>query len=191
MNKNRYGYARVSSAGQDLEAQIQALEAEGCTVIYKEKFTGTTKERPQLQGALLALEEGDTLIVTKLDRLARNTKEGIEIVEELFKKGVRVHVLNVGLLENTYMGKFFIQTLLAVAEMERNMIIERTQEGKAIAKQRPDFVEGRPKKFGKKHIQNALTMLDTMSYKEVSEQTGISVSTLTRAKRKTTMEALK
>lgn len=132
------------------------------------------------------------MIVTKLDRLARNTKEGIEIVERLFEKGVRVHVLNVGLLENTTMGKFFIQTLLAVAEMERNMIIERkrTQEGKAILKQRPDFVEGRPKKFGKKHIQNALSMLETMSYKEVSEQTGINVSTLTRAKRKATMEAM-
>ncbi len=191
MNKNRYGYARVSSAGQDLEAQIQALEAEGCTVIYKEKFTGTTKERPQLQKALSALKEGDTFVVTKLDRLARNTKEGIEIAEELFKKGVRVHVLNVGLLENTNMGNFFLQTLLAVAEMERNMIIERTQEGKAIAKQRPDFVEGRPKKFGKKHIQNALAMLDTMSYKEVSEQTGISVSTLTRAKREAAKEAIK
>ncbi|WP_186673908.1 recombinase family protein [Sporosarcina sp. BP05] len=191
MNKNRYGYARVSSAGQDLEVQLQALESEGCTVIYKEKFTGTTKERPQLKEVLDVLQEGDTLIVTKLDRLARNTKEGIEIVEGLFKEGVRVHVLNVGLLENTTMGRFFLTTLLAVAEMERNMIIERTQEGKAIAKQRPDFVEGRPKKFGKKHVQNALTMLDTMSYKEVSEQTGISVSTLTRAKREAAKEEIR
>ncbi|MEK4406672.1 recombinase family protein [Sporosarcina sp. FSL K6-6792] len=190
MNKNRYGYARVSSMGQDLEVQLQALEAEGCTTIYKEKFTGTTKERPQLIEVLSMLQEGDTLIVTKLDRLARNTKEGIEIVEGLFEKGVRVHVLNVGLLENTTMGRFFLTTLLAVAEMERNMIIERTQEGKAIAKQRPDFVEGRPKKFGRKHIEDALLKLDTMSYKEVSESTGISVSTLSRAKRKAQAKAI-
>jgi hypothetical protein len=92
------------------------------------------------------------LVVTKLDRLARNTKEGIEIVETLFNKGVRVHVLNVGLWENTTMGRFFLQTMLAVAEMERNLITERTQERKAIAKQKGDFRDGRPKKFNKKQI---------------------------------------
>ncbi|WP_336865255.1 recombinase family protein [Peribacillus frigoritolerans] len=188
----KYGYARVSTQGQDLNAQLQTLEAEGCSTIYKEKFTGTTTTRPQLAALLPLLNEGDTLTVTKLDRLARNTKEGIEIIEALFERGVRVHVLNVGLLENTTMGRFFLQTLLAVAEMERNMIIERTQEGKAIAKQRPDFVEGRPKKFKKQNIQDALKMLEEgLSYKEVSERKGISVSTLTRAKREAKAKALK
>ena len=183
----KYGYARVSTVSQELEVQFQALENENCDNIYSEKFTGTKAVRPQLQEVLSLLKEGDTLVVTKLDRLARNTVEGIEIVKDLFSKGVRVHVLNVGLLEDTTMGRFFLTTLLAVAEMERNLIVERTQEGKAIAKQRPDFKEGRPKTYGKKQIDHALGLLETHSYKEVEEITGISKSTLIRAKKKATL----
>ena len=180
----KYGYARVSTVSQELEVQLTALENEGCDNIYSEKFTGTKSDRPQLQEVLSILKEGDTLVVTKLDRLARNTVEGIEIVKGLFSKGVRVHVLNVGLLEDTTMGRFFLTTLLAVAEMERNLIVERTQEGKAIAKQRDDFREGRPNKYSKKQIEHALQLLETDSYKEVENKTGISKSTLIRAKRK-------
>ena len=180
----KYGYARVSTLGQDLEVQIEALKAEECGVIYREKFTGTKMDRPVFNELLDKIGEGDTLVVTKLDRLARNVKEGIEIVEMLVVRGVKVHVLNVGLLEDTPMGRFFITTLLAVAEMERNLIIERTQEGKAIAKRNPDFREGRPKKFGKMHIENALSLLEKHSYKQVSQKTGISKSTLIRAKKK-------
>lgn len=179
----RYGYARVSTMAQELDVQIQSLEAEGCEVIYSEKFTGTSTDRPKLNELLTTIQSGDTLVVTKLDRLARNTKEGIGIIESLFDKGIKVNVLNVGLLENTNYGRFFLTTLLAVAEMERNMIIERTQEGKAIAKQREDFVEGRPKKFNKKQIAHALELLNDHSYKQVEAMTGISISTLTRAKR--------
>lgn len=180
----KYGYARVSTIGQDLQVQLNALKDEGCEKIYSEKFTGTKADRPQFQALLQTLEAGDTLVVTKLDRLARNTREGIEVIEGLFDKGVRVHVLNVGLLENTTMGRFFLTTLLAVAEMERNMIVERTQEGKAIAKQRDDFREGRPNKFSKAQIEHALELLDERSYKQVEDLTGISKSTLIRAKRK-------
>ena len=184
----KYGYGRVSTITQDLEAQIQALEAEGCDSIKTEKFTGTTTERPVFNALLTQLKEGDTLVVTKLDRLARNTKEGIEVIEALFARGVKVHVLNVGLLENTTMGRFFLTTLLAVAEMERNLIVERTQEGKAIAKQREGFREGRPNKYTPKQITHALTLLETNSYKEVEAITGISVATLARAKRKQNVE---
>lgn len=180
----KYGYARVSTVSQELDVQLQALEKEGCDKIYSEKFTGTKADRPQIQELLSILKDGDTLVVTKLDRLARNTVEGIAIVKDLFSRGIRVHVLNVGLLEDTTMGKFFLTTLLAVAEMERNMIVERTQEGKAIAKQRPDFKEGRPNKFSKKQVAHALMLLETQSYKEVEDTTGISKSTLIRAKRK-------
>jgi len=177
----KYGYARVSTVNQDLESQIQALKSESCDVIYSEKFTGTKSDRPKFQKVLSELKENDTLVVTKLDRLARNTKEGIEIIESLFTKGVRVHVLNVGLLENTTMGRFFLQTLLAVAEMERNLIVERTQEGKAIAKQREGFTEGRPKKFTKKQLDHAMSLrLQGYSFKQVADVTGISISTLKR-----------
>lgn len=180
----KIGYARVSTLGQDLEVQVEALKAEDCGIIYKEVFTGTKMDRPEFNEVLTNIREGDTLVVTKLDRLARNVKEGIEIIDLLFSWGVKVHVLNIGLLENTPMGKFFLTTLLAVAEMERNMIIERTQEGKAIAKRKPDFREGRPKKFGRKHVENALELLENHSYKEVVERTGISKSTLIREKKK-------
>ena len=179
-----YGYARVSTVSQELEVQLQALESEGATVIYKEKFTGTKTDRPQLNELLSKINEGDKLVVTKLDRLARNTKEGIEIIERLFEKGVKVHVLNVGLLENTTMGRFFLQTLLAVAEMERNLIIERTQEGKAIAKQQSGFREGRPNKYTKKQLDHAMQMLNSHSFRQVAELTGISLSTLKRESRK-------
>jgi DNA invertase Pin-like site-specific DNA recombinase len=180
----KYGYARVSTVSQELEVQLSALENENCDMIYSEKFTGTNLDRPQLKEVLAMLKEGDTLVVTKLDRLARNTVEGIQIVKNLFSKGVRVHVLNVGLLEDTTMGKFFLTTLLAVAEMERNLIVERTQEGKAIARQREDFREGRPNKFSKKQVEHALGLLATHSYKQVEDITGISKSTLIRAKKK-------
>ncbi|MFJ7842209.1 recombinase family protein [Lysinibacillus sphaericus] len=179
-----YGYARVSTVSQELEVQLQALESEGATIIYKEKFTGTKTDRPQLNELLSKLKEGDKLVVTKLDRLARNTKEGIGIIEQLFAKGVKVHVLNVGLLEDTTMGRFFLQTLLAVAEMERNLIIERTQEGKAIAKQQSGFREGRPNKYTKKQLDHAMQMLSSHSFRQVAELTGISLSTLKRESRK-------
>ena len=182
------GYCRVSTRGQlegnGLEAQEkEILNKYSNAEIVKEAFTGTKTDRPIFNKVIEELKEGDMLVVTKLDRLARNTVEGIQIVEELFAKGVSVHALNVGLLENTSMGKFFLTTLLAVAEMERNTIIERTQSGKEIAKKNPNFKEGRPKAHSKENIDRALKLLETMSYKEVVELTKISKSTLIRAKR--------
>lgn len=130
------------------------------------------------------LKEGDTLVITKLDRFARSTRDAIEIVTELFDKGVKVHILNMGLVENTPTGRLIFNVMSAFAEFERDMIVERTQEGKAIAKQREDFREGRPNKFTKKQIEHALGLLATNSYKEVENMTGISKSTLIRAKNK-------
>lgn len=185
----KYGYARVSTKmqlnGNSIEAQEQQLKAEGCEVIYYDSYTGTKTDRPEFTKLLAKLQAGDTLVVTKLDRLARNVKEGIEVVERLFKQGIKVHVLNIGLLEDTSLGRFFLQTLLAVSELERNTILERTAEGKAIAKaNNKDFREGRPNKFSKQHVQNAMNLLEKHSYTEVEKMTGISRSTLVRAKKK-------
>lgn len=194
------GYCRVSSKGQldnnSLEQQENViLEKYANAVIYKEQFTGTTTDRPVFKAVLENLESGDTLVVSKLDRLARNTVEGIDTVQKLFDKGVAVHVLNVGLLENTSMGKFFLTTLLAVAEMERNTIIERTQTGKAIAKTKEGFKEGRPKSYTQKQLDHALSMLSvnggTHSYNEVADITNISKSTLIREVNKRKAEGLK
>lgn len=156
--------------------------------IFKEQFTGTTTDRPIFNSLVNSLKENDILVVTKLDRLARNTEEGIHLVQDLFNKGVSVHVLNVGLLENTTMGKFFLTTLLAVAEMERNTIIERTQTGKAIARTKEGYKEGRPQKYTNKQLVHALSLLSInggdKSYSEVVEITGISKSTLIRENNK-------
>ena len=92
-----FGYARVSTLAQELESQLQAIKAEGAEKIYHEHFTGTKADRPELNKLMKELKKGDKLIVTKLDRLARNTQEGIQIIETLFERGVKVHVLNVGL----------------------------------------------------------------------------------------------
>lgn len=183
------GYTRVSTKsqvkdGNSLEVQSrEILERYDNARIISEQYTGTTIERPQFNRIISELKKGDILVVSKLDRLARNTVEGIQIVQELFDKGVSVHVLNVGLLENTSMGKFFLTTLLAVAEMERNTIIERTQTGKAVAKERGNFKEGRPKQYTETQLNMALDLLKEHSYKEVEKMTKISKSTLTRAMR--------
>ncbi|WP_342042591.1 recombinase family protein [Bacillus sp. OTU2372] len=180
----KYGYARVSTVNQDLEAQLQALKNEGCEVIHSEKFTGTKADRPKFKEVLSKLESGDTLVVTKLDRFARSTVDAINTVKALFERGVKVHVLNMGLVEDTPTGRLILTIMSGFAEFERDMIVERTQEGKAIAKQRKDFREGRPNKFTKKQIDHALHLLETHSYTQVEDLTGISKSTLIRAKKK-------
>ena len=178
----KYGYARVSTVAQDLEVQIQALQAEGCEVIYKEKFTGTKTDRPEFNKVLEALQEGDTLVVTKLDRFARSAVEGIQTVKALFARGVKVHILNMGLVENTPTGRLIFNILSSFAEFERDMIVERTQEGKALAKQRDDFREGRPRKHSKATSITCFRILKTHTYKEVEAMTGIKKRTLINRK---------
>lgn len=180
----KYGYARVSTLNQDLESQIQTLEKEGCKKIYSEKFTGTKFDRPKFQELLSVLEKGDSLVVTKLDRFARSTEHAIQTIKMLFDKGVKVHILNMGIVEDTPTGRLMFNIMSAFAEFERDMIVERTQEGKAIAKLNPNFKEGRPKKYNKEQMEHALNLLKTESYRKVERKTGISVSTLQREKRK-------
>ncbi|MDR2833360.1 MAG: recombinase family protein [Streptococcaceae bacterium] len=143
-----YGYARVSTKGQDLSVQLSELKKAGASKIFAEKFTGRTLNRPEFQKLCECLTSNDTVMVTKLDRFARNTREALNTLEPLLEKGVKVYVLNLGLIENSVLGKFFLRTLLSVAEMERDMILERTQEGKIWAKMnKPDYKEGRPLKL--------------------------------------------
>lgn len=184
-----YGYARVSTRGQakdgnSLEAQENALRSAGATEIYTDAFTGTKAQRPELDKLMAIMQSGDTMVVTKLDRIARSATQGIELVQMLLDKGIIVHVLNMGLLDNTPTGKLIRNILLAFAEFERDMIVERTTEGKAIAKQNPDFREGRPKKYTNAQIKHALGLLNEYSYKQVEQMTGVSKSTLIRNRKK-------
>ena len=141
-------------------------------------------DRPEFDKLLAEIKAGDTLVVTKLDRFARSMSQGSELVSELIDKGIRVYILNIGILDNTPASKLIRNVFFAFAEFERDMIVERTSEGKAIAKQNPDFKEGRPKKYSKKQVAHALELLENHSYKQVEDLTGISKSTLIRAKKK-------
>lgn len=186
-----YGYSRVSTKGQkdgnSLEGQEQLLKANGATEIYSDSFTGTKIERPELDKLLSILKEGDTLIVSKLDRVARSLSQGSELVNELINKGIKVNILNIGIMDNTPASKLIRNIFFSFAEFERDMIVERTQEGKAIAKTKEGFTEGRPKKHTPKQLKHALSFLSInggeYSYKQVAELTGISKSTLIRANR--------
>ena len=184
-----YGYARVSTRGQQingnsLEEQRQKLLEIGCNEIIEEQFTGATTNRPLFDDILNKLMSGDTLAVTKLDRFARNVEEGINTIKMLFERGVKVHVLNIGLLDDSPMGKFSLTTLLAVADLERSMIVERVQAGKEIARTKAGFREGRPPIDSIK-LNHAVELIKAgNTYKEVVAITGISKSTIIRAMRK-------
>ena len=185
----KIGYARVSTKtqakdGNSLEAQEKVLKEAGAVKIYADAFTGTKAHRPELDKMKKELKPGDVLIVTKLDRVARSATQGIELINELIEKGVTVHILNMGIMDNTPTWKLIRTIMLAFAEFERDMIVERTQEGKAIAKHDPNFKEGRPPKYSDLRLEQAVELLDKYSYRQVEELTGISKSTLIRAKRK-------
>lgn len=188
-----YGYARVSTKGQatdgnSLESQIEELKQNGAEKIYSDSFTGTKTDRPAFNELLQVLKAGDTLIVTKLDRFARSLSQGSELVNKLIADGIKVNILNIGIMDNTSASKLIRNIFFSFAEFERDMIIERTQEGKAIAKTKDDFREGRPKKYTPKQLNNALSMLTVnggaYSYNEVAEITNISKSTLIREVKK-------
>lgn len=178
------GYARVSTRYQEkdgvsLDAQEQLLRDAGAKIVYRESHTGATLDRPVFKELRNALEAGDTLMVTKLDRLARSASKGIDLIDDLLSHGIKVHVLNMGLMDSTPTGKLIRNILLAFAEFERDMIIERTQEGRKMS----GNFGGRPRKYRREQIEHALSLLDSNSYRQVSEMTGISISTLSRAKR--------
>ncbi len=185
-----YGYARVSSWGQDLESQIQELKKYNCDKIYTEKITGTKIERKEFKALLTKVSEGDTIVVTKLDRFARSTMQGLETVQMLFDRGVKINILNMGMIENTSTGRLTFTIFSAFAEFERDMIVERTQEGKALARLNPNFKEGRPKKFSLDRLNYAMELLaisedqeKRKTVKDVAKLTGISEATLYREKR--------
>lgn len=146
-----YGYARVSTNGQakdgnSLEVQEKSLLENGAVQIYKDSFTGTKKHRPELDKLMSKLQSGDMLVVTKLDRIARSAIQGSQLISELLAKDVKVNILNMGIMDNTPTSKLIRTMFFGFAEFERDMIVERTSEGKAIARQREDYREGRPPK---------------------------------------------
>ena len=189
-----FGYARVSTHGQaaygsSLAEQREALTRAGCETIYEDEYTGRTVKRPHFDELMGALRSGDTLVVTKLDRFARNASDGSRLIQSLIDKGVKVHVLNMGLIDDSPIGKVITNVLLAFAQFERDLIVERTQAGKAIAKTREGYREGRPPiPEARKAAACRMVIDDHMTYREAAEAVGIGISTLTRAMRKEKMK---
>ena len=185
-----YGYARVSTAkqghdGNSLEDQREKLTAAGAEEIVEDIYTGTKMQRPGCDRLLDKLAAGDTLTVCKLDRFARTAADGAAVIQDLMARGVTVNILNMGRADNTPMGKLMITVMLAFAEFERDMIVERTQAGKAVARASGQRVDGRPPKYTPAQRAHAMGLLDAgNSYTAVEAMTGISKSTLIRTKRK-------
>ena len=182
-------YARVSSKNQErygngLETQIAELKAAGAEKIYTDAFTGAKSSRPNFDKLLADLEPNDTLMVTKLDRFARSITQGNEIITQLIDKGVKVHILNMGLLDSSPTNSLLRNIVLAFSEFERQLILERTSSGKIYARENnPNFKEGRPKVYSDEQINLALSLLENNSYRQVEKMTGISKTTILRARR--------
>ena len=167
---------RVSTFEQKLESQIEVLKEAGAEEVFQEKFTGTTVERPQFNLVLKKLENGDTLIVTKLDRLARNTREVLEIVQSLFNRGIKVHILNIGLIDNTPTGQLIFTIFSAFAQFEREIILERQKEGIKIAAAQGKY-KGRVHKLNPDQAQALRQAWDEKKYSskvELAKAFGIS-----------------
>lgn len=147
----RYGYGRVSSRGQklygmSLEDQVDRLIEAGVQRenVYLDTYTGHTMERPGFDDLLSKLKAGDEMVVCKLDRFARTAPEGALLVRDLVDRGITVHILNMGIADNSPMGKVMVTVMLAFAEYERDMIVERTSDGKAYKREHdPNWREGR------------------------------------------------
>ncbi len=180
-----YGYARVSTKvqakGYSLEEQREVLLQNGCDEVVSEQYTGKTTKRPAFEGLKVRMKQGDTLMVCKIDRFARNLQEGIKTVQELTDRGIKVHILNMGLVDNSVTGRLIFNILMSIAEWEREMILERTAAGKAVARTKPGFKEGRPP-VNREKLLLAMRLIDKdgYSYRRASEATGISLSTIMR-----------
>ena len=180
-----YGYARVSTKkqleGNSLEIQEKALLAKGAEKIIKEQYTGTTMQRPKLDALLEQLVSGDTLMAAKLDLIARTATEGATVIRSLQERGVVVHILNIGILDNSTTGRLMMNVLLAFAEFERDMIVERTQAGREVARTHAGYREGR-RPLPQARKDAAVSMIrNGHSYKEACAATGLSRSTVLRA----------
>ncbi|EJQ2086452.1 recombinase family protein [Cronobacter sakazakii] len=171
------GYARVSTTGQSLDTQLEALS--GCEKIFKEKISGAKDDRPELQAMLEFVREGDTVQVTKLDRLARNTRHLLEVSEYLQGKGVALNILNIGINTSTPTGKLMLTMIGAIATFEREMMLERQAEGIALAKLKGKY-KGR-KATARSKSQEIIALLEKgLSKPEISRQLGISITSIYR-----------
>ena len=174
------GYARVSTLDQNLELQREALTKAGCQTVFEDKVSSMRADRPGLEKAQEMLREGDTLIVWKLDRLGRSVKQLVDLVGELHKQGVQFKSLTDAIDTGTPSGRFFFHVMASLAEMERELIIERTRAGLDVARQL-GRKGGRKPKMTESKIEFAKKLLSSgLPAKDVAKNLGVSVPTLYR-----------
>lgn len=176
------GYARVSTQDQRPELQRDALQAAGCERLFEEKASGAARERPQLLAAVAFMREGDTLVVWKLDRLARSVKQLIETVEDLEDleaRGMGLRSITETIDTTTSGGKLIFHIFAALAQFERSIIRERTTAGLIAARER-GRVGGRPRALNEADIAAAKMLLGNpaITTKDVAKRLGVSLSTL-------------
>ena len=174
------GYARVSTQDQNLTLQREALINAGCEKVFEDKVSGTRADRPGLSKTLEMLREGDSLVVWKLDRLGRSVKQLVDMVSELNKQGIQFKSLTDSIDTGTTSGRFFFHVMASLAEMERELTIERTRAGLEVAK-KLGRKGGRKPKMTDSKIESAKKLLSSgVPPKEVAKNLGVSVSTLYR-----------
>ena len=175
------GYARVSTHDQGPELQLDALRAAGCDRIFQETASGAQRDRPQLAAALDYIRRGDSLVVWRLDRLARSLKQLIETVEDLDARGVGFRSLTEAIDTTSPGGRLVFHIFAALAEFERGLIRERTAAGLEAARAR-GRVLGRPPALKQKDLVAAKAMLrdPDITVEAVAEQLGVAPSTLYR-----------
>jgi DNA invertase Pin-like site-specific DNA recombinase len=179
--KRLIGYARVSTYGQTLDAQLEQLRAEGCSRIYREKVTGAHNDRRELLKMLKGLAPGDVVAVTRIDRLARSMKQLIETVENLRVRGIGFRSLTEALDTTTVQGRLVFHMFGALAEFERSLIRERTQAGLAAAR-RAGRTGGRPPKLTEDDLDVARALLadPDIGVTQIAHRLGVSPATLYR-----------
>ncbi|CDG86695.1 e14 prophage; inversion of adjacent DNA [Xenorhabdus bovienii str. feltiae Florida] len=174
----RVGYVRVSTNDQNSDLQKNALVSIDCERIFEDKISGKTANRPGLKRALKYLQSGDTLVVWKLDRLGRSVKNLVTLISELHDRGIHFQSLTDSIDTSTAMGRFFFHVMSALAEMERELIVERTNAGLAAAREQ-GRIGGRPVLFTEEDRQQAARLLDRgHSRKQLSLIYHVSLSTI-------------
>lgn len=174
------GYGRVSTAEQNLELQLSALNEIGCEKLYQDKISGAKDNRPGLTMALEVLRTNDTLVVWKLDRLGRTVKGLIDLVNDLHKKGIHFKSITDNIDTSTPAGRFFFHVMASLAQMERELLAERTKAGLAAARAK-GRVGGRKRKMTPSKVDSAKQLLSSgMLPKDVAQNLGVSIPTLYR-----------
>mgnify|MGYP000888937773 CR=1 FL=1 len=172
------GYARVSTQDQNLELQREALSKAGCKKVFEDKVSGTRADRPGLAKTLEMLREGDTLVVWKLDRLGRSVKQLVDLVGELHKQGAQFKSLTDAIDTGTPSGRFVFHVMASLAEMERELIVERTRAGLAAAREQ-GRVGGRRRVMTEEVVERCRRMLENgATRQQVADVIGVDVKTI-------------